>query len=123
MILHICPRDVWAAARAAGVPYEGDTLASQGYIHCSTEEQVHLPATLLFRGRTDLLLLEIDEGRLPVPITWEQGDPPSPDGRLFPHFYSALPIDAVVAAHDYPPASDGSFAPPHFEQPGRNVSD
>ena len=111
MILHICPRDVWAAAEAAGT-YEGDTLASQGYIHCSTEHQVQIPATALFRGRTDLLLLVIDESRLPVPITWEQGDPPAPDGRLFPHLYSPLPTDAVVAVHDYPPDADGSFSPP-----------
>jgi uncharacterized protein (DUF952 family) len=113
LILHICPREAWAAAQAVGT-YEGDTLASQGYIHCSTPEQVHLPATLLFRGRTDLLLLEIDESRLPVAITWEQGDPPTPDGRLFPHLYSALPVDAVVATYDYRPEADGSFSPPSF---------
>jgi uncharacterized protein (DUF952 family) len=111
LILHICPRDVWAAAEAAGT-YEGDTLASQGYIHCSTPEQVHRPATFLFRGRTDLLLLQIDESRLPVPITWEQGDPPTPDGELFPHLYGALPIDAVIAIYAYQPDADGSFSPP-----------
>ena len=102
---------MWEAAKAAGV-YEGDTFASQGYLHCSTPELVHLPATLLFRGRTDLLLLEIDESRLPVPVTWEQGDPPTPDGRLFPHLYGTLPIDAVVALHDYQPNADGTYSPP-----------
>ena len=110
MILHICPRAAWAAAVAAG-ENEGDTLAAQGYIHCSPPELVHLPATLLFRGRTDLVLLEIDETRLPVPVTWEQGEPPTPDGHLFPHIYSALPIEAVVSVHDYLPEEDGSFAP------------
>jgi uncharacterized protein (DUF952 family) len=114
LILHICPRDVWAAAQAAGGTYEGDTLASQGYIHCSTEEQVHIPATFLFRGRTDMVLLEIDESRLPVPITWEQGDPPTPDRQEFPHLYAALPADAVVAVHEYRPEPDGSFAPPRL---------
>ena len=68
MILHIVPRAAWEAARAAGV-YEGDTLATQGFIHCSTERQVHRPATALFRGRDDLLLLQIDESRLPVPLS------------------------------------------------------
>ena len=111
MILHICPRDAWEAAKVTGA-YEGDTFASQGYIHCSTPEIVHVPATLRFRGRTDLVLLVLDEERLPVPITWEQGDPPTPDRRLFPHLYSTLPIDAVVAVHDYPPNDDGSFSPP-----------
>jgi len=111
LILHICPRAAWAAAQEAG-RYEGDTLASQGYLHCSTPEIVHVPATLRFRGRTDLVLLVIEEARLPVPVTWEQGDPPTPDRRLFPHLYSALPVDAVVAVHDYPPNQDGTFSPP-----------
>ena len=111
MILHICPRGTWEAAVAAGV-YEGDTLATQGYIHCSTEELVHVPATMLFRGRDDLLLLRIDEARLPVPVTWEEGDPPHPEGKLFPHLYAALPVDAVVAVGGYRPEPDGSFAPP-----------
>jgi uncharacterized protein (DUF952 family) len=111
MILHICPRATWENALSEGV-YEGDTLATQGYIHCSTPELVHLPATALFRGRTDLLLLQIDESRLPVPVTWEDGDPPHPDGKLFPHLYAALPLQAVVAVTDYRPNADGTFAPP-----------
>jgi uncharacterized protein (DUF952 family) len=111
MILHICPRSVWEAAAAQGV-YEADTLATQGFIHCSTAEQVHLPATALFRGRTDLLQLEIDEARLPVEVTWEEGDPPHPDGLLFPHLYAALPTSAVVAVREYRPDEDGSFSPP-----------
>ena len=115
MILHICPRAEWERAVAAGV-YEGDTLATQGYIHCSTEDQVHVPATLRFRGRDDLLLLRIAEERLPAPIVWEQGDPPHPDGRLFPHLYAALPVDAVVAVADYPPNEDGSFSPPAWPE-------
>jgi len=111
MILHICPRATWDSAVAAGV-YEADTLATQGYIHCSTEQLVHLPATALFRGRRDLLLLEIAEDRLPVPLVWEEGDPPHPDGALFPHLYSPLPIAAVAAVREYLPGDDGSFAPP-----------
>jgi uncharacterized protein (DUF952 family) len=111
MILHICPAGDWAEAAELGT-YEGDTFATQGYIHCSTPEQVHIPATLRFRGRPDLLLLVIDEARLPVPVTWEQGDPPTPDRRLFPHLYARLPVDAVVAVHQYRPGPDGSFDPP-----------
>jgi uncharacterized protein (DUF952 family) len=113
MILHICPRAQWEEALAAGV-YEGDTLATQGYIHCSTAELVNVPATLRFRGRTDLLLLQIDEDRLPVAVIWEDGDPPHPDGAQFPHIYAALPTSAVVAVVDYPPNEDGSFSPPRL---------
>jgi uncharacterized protein (DUF952 family) len=111
MILHICPRATWEEALATGV-YEGDTLATQGYIHCSTPELVNVPATLRFRGRHDMVLLQIDEERLPVPVTWEDGDPPHPDGIQFPHLYAALPTSAVTAVTEYRPEADGSFSPP-----------
>lgn len=109
-IVHFCPRAAWEAARADG-RYAADTLATQGFIHCSTPERVHVPANALARGRTDLVLLEIDEARLPSPPAWEAGDPPDPGGALFPHVYGPIPVDAVVAVHDYPPGPDGTFPP------------
>lgn len=111
MILHFCPRAQWEAAVSAG-SYRADTLESQGFIHCSTPEQVAVPATALARGRRDLVLLEIDESRLDRAVVWEQGDPPDPGGMLFPHVYAAIPVEAVVAVHAYPPEPDGSFRRP-----------
>ncbi|MET8152232.1 DUF952 domain-containing protein [Actinoplanes sp. NPDC049668] len=111
MILHFCPRAEWEAAKAAGV-YRADSLASQGFIHCSTPAQVAIPATALARGRTDIVLLEIDERRLGRPVVWEQGDPPDPGGMLFPHVYEPIPASAVVAVHDYLPGPDGIFDRP-----------
>ncbi|GGN01544.1 uncharacterized protein (DUF952 family) [Actinoplanes campanulatus] len=105
MIFHICPRDAWATAITEGfIP-----VGAEGFIHCSAADWVHMPATLRFRGRTDLLLLEIDEERLDVPVVWEDGVPPEPDGRQFPHLYGQMDVGAVVAVHDYPPRPDGSF--------------
>jgi len=111
MILHFCPRAEWEAALAAGV-YRAESLAGQGFIHCSTREQVAIPATALARGRRDIVLLEIDESRLLTPVVWEQGDPPDPSGMLFPHVYSPIPAGAVVAVRDYLPEPDGTFLPP-----------
>lgn len=111
MILHFCPRAQWEAALAAGT-YTADTLLTQGFIHCSTPGQVAVPATALARGRTDIVLLEIDEERLTRPVVWEQGDPPDPGGMLFPHVYEPIPVVAVVAVVDYPPEADGTFARP-----------
>ena len=110
MILHFCSRADWTAAQAAGA-YRADTLATQGFIHCSTREQAHIPANALARGRTDLVLLSIDESRLPTPVIWEAGDPPDPGGMLFPHVYGPIPIAAVVSADDFQPTADGTFAP------------
>ncbi|MFI5491014.1 DUF952 domain-containing protein [Actinoplanes sp. NPDC051859] len=111
MILHFCTRAEWDAAMAAGT-YRAASLATQGFIHCSTPEQVHIPATMLARGCTDLLLLVLDEQLLPVPVVWEDGDPPHPSGMQFPHLYAPIPVAAVKAVHEWPPQPDGSFAPP-----------
>jgi uncharacterized protein (DUF952 family) len=109
MILHFCPLADW---RAAGPDYTADSLAAQGFIHCSTLDQLTTPANALARGRTDLVVLEIDERRLSSPLVWEQGDPPDVAGSLFPHVYGPIAVDAVVAVHDFPPGPDGSFSVP-----------
>jgi uncharacterized protein (DUF952 family) len=112
MILHGCSRESWTAAAAAGT-YTGDTLHSEGFVHCSDAGTVHLPMTALFRGRTDLVLLEIDPRLLDVPVRWEPGDPADPQGGAwFPHVYGPIPATAVVAVHDLVPEPDGSFLLP-----------
>lgn len=112
MILHACPRAAWDSALAAG-GYAGDTLETEGFVHCSDPGTVHLPLTALFAGRTDLVLLAIDPSRLTVPVRWEPGDPADPTGTpWFPHVYGPIPVDAVVAAHDLVPEPDGSFRLP-----------
>ncbi|KUL40574.1 DUF952 domain-containing protein [Actinoplanes awajinensis] len=108
MILHLCPRDDWATVSDH---YEPASLGVEGFIHCSDPAWVHVPASLFYRGRTDLVLLEIDEAAVDVPVVWEDGSPPDPSGRQFPHVYGRLPALAVTAVHEYQPAADGSFPP------------
>jgi uncharacterized protein (DUF952 family) len=108
VILHFCPRAAWDPSR----PYAADTLGTEGFIHCSTAAQVTTPADALARGRTDLVLLEIDEALLDVPLRWEDGSPPDPAGALFPHVYGPIRPEAVVAVHDFPPGPDGRFTLP-----------
>ena len=109
-IFHFCPRTRWQAALAEG-EYAADSLSTEGFIHCSDAAQVHLPANALAHGRTDLVLLEIDEARLAEPPRYEPGDPTQPDGPRFPHVYAPIPVAAVVAVHEFQPGPDGTFAP------------
>jgi uncharacterized protein (DUF952 family) len=111
MILHFCPRVDWLAARAAGV-YTAPSLATVGFIHCSTAAQVHRPAYALHPGRPDLVLLEIDESRLAEPPRYESGDPADPHSERFPHVYGPIPLAAVVAVHAFPANPDGTFTLP-----------
>jgi uncharacterized protein (DUF952 family) len=108
-LLHICPREAWLEARTAGV-YAGDTLETEGFIHLSRRDQVLRPAHFRFRGRTGLVLLEIDEERLSEPPRWEPGAPD--EDELYPHVYGPIPLAAVVAVHAFPPLPDGSFEIP-----------
>lgn len=103
LILHITHRQDWQAAQAAG-RYEADTLAAQGFIHCSTPEQLPRVAEALFRGQRGLVVLTIDAERVAAPIRYENlegGD------EHFPHIYGPLNLDAVVAVTDL----DGWAAP------------
>ncbi len=109
VLVHLCPTDDWSAAQARG-ELRPESLASVGFVHLSTPEQVHLPANRLYRGREDLVLLHIDPAHLDSPIRWELGVPTDPESMLFPHLYGALPVGAVINVTSYRPAADGSFA-------------
>lgn len=111
MILHICTESAWAEVPEGGV-YTDPSLDSQGFIHCSDVGTVHIPANAVFRGRTGLVLLEIDPAKVGAPVVWEDGDPPHPAGIRFPHVYGPIPRNAVTAVYEFPVQGDGSFEIP-----------
>jgi uncharacterized protein (DUF952 family) len=106
LIYHIVPRTDWESI--SGDLYRGDTLESEGFIHCSTAAQVADTANFLFAGREDLVLLQIDPARLTAEVRYEDGG----DGRLFPHIYGPLEKSAVVRVTEFRPGEDGRFSFP-----------
>ncbi|MCV7290067.1 DUF952 domain-containing protein [Mycolicibacterium wolinskyi] len=110
VLVHLCSADEWQAARESGA-HRPDSLTTQGFVHLSAPEQVHLPANRLYAGRTDLLMLQIDLAKLSDPVRWEPGVPTDPDAMLFPHLYGPLPVAAVMTATSYLPGADGRFEP------------
>lgn len=110
LLVHLCGRDLWIRARAAG-EIRPDTSGGGQFIHLSAPGQVHLPANRLYRGRDDLVLLHIDPALLDSEVRWEPGVATDPESMLFPHLYGPLPTAAVIRVTDYRPAPDGTFAP------------
>ena len=108
MILHITTRDDWEAAQAKG-DYRLNTLATEGFIHCSTPQQVLGPANEFYRGRSDLVLLVIDPARLEAKLIYEDL---YEAGFLFPHIYGPLNLDAVINVLPFPMRTDGTFEMP-----------
>jgi uncharacterized protein (DUF952 family) len=104
MIYHIASRADWEAALAAGT-YTADSLAAEGFIHCSTGAQLSGTAARFFASRSDLLLLAIDTARLTAELRYEEGEP----GVLFPHLYGPLNLEAVVETRPFAPGADGAF--------------
>lgn len=92
MIVHITTPDAWADAIATGA-YTADSLATEGFIHCSEERQVAWALQKHFSGRTGLLLLHIDPTRLDAEVKYENLEGGT---ELFPHVYGAIPVSAVV---------------------------
>lgn len=101
-IFHIATRADWGAAQQRG-EYVADSLATEGFIHCSTAAQLLPTANALFRGRTDLLLLTLDDARIEAELRYE---PPATTAHeandaLFPHVYGPLNLGAVVLVEDF----------------------
>jgi uncharacterized protein (DUF952 family) len=87
-------------------PYRADSLATQGFIHCSRADQVAGSANRFYADATELLVLTIDVARLTSPLVEE----PAADGRLYPHIYGPIDRDAVVSAVPMNRGNDGRWA-------------
>lgn len=111
LILHITERAAWQRARARG-EHRPPSLASEGFIHCSTVAQVVDTANRYYRGASGLVLLCIDEDRLTCEVKHEPPAGRPDDGERFPHIYGPLAVTAVVGIVDFPPGPDGTFTLP-----------
>ena len=105
LIYHITSRQEWEEAQTCGF-YSAPSLAAEGFIHCSTRAQVCGTGERYYRGRSDLLLLNIETSRLKVDLRFEDSHQ---NGVLFPHIYGPLALDGVVAAVPFPCRPDGLF--------------
>ena len=101
-IYHICTREDWEAAKAAG-HYEGSPQdRADGFIHFSTAEQVEDSAAKHRAGQSGLVLLAVDPEALGDSLKWEAAR----GGALFPHLYGALPLAALRAVWELPLGPD-----------------
>jgi len=89
-IAHICGPQAWEAAQRSG-EYQTGSLEREGFIHCSTWEQIPGVMKRFYADREDLLLLNIDPSKVIAEIRWEVVD-----GDAYPHIYGPLNLDAVI---------------------------
>ncbi|HUS42612.1 MAG TPA: DUF952 domain-containing protein [Ilumatobacteraceae bacterium] len=98
-IFHMALPDDWATAFATGeyrMSTRGVTLDQEGFIHCSTREQLQDTANRFYADLEQIVVLTIDPRLVPSAIVYE---PPAPGlDVLFPHIYGPLPVAAVNLA-------------------------
>jgi uncharacterized protein (DUF952 family) len=92
MIYHITTQANWNVAMMQGY-YSADSIALEGFIHCSKKEQVEGVLKRYYKGVKDLILLTIDPSKVTALLKYELA--PSVNEE-FPHIYGTLNLDAVV---------------------------
>lgn len=107
-ILHITSQADWMKAQKEG-RYTAPSFEKEGFIHCSLAHQIVEVANYNFKGKSDLVLLEMDEAKLQAEVKYEDLYNLNED---FPHIYGAINLDAVIRVIPFPHEPDGSFQLP-----------
>lgn len=105
LIYHITEQSTWNQANRDGI-YVPTNFMREGFIHCSTREQVLNTANRFYANDTDLVLLQIDVERLKVNVIEENLDG---GAEGYPHIYGPLNLDAVVTAAAFVKGKDGKY--------------
>lgn len=108
MIYRIAEQADWLQTQQRGYFVSAD-LAAEGFIHGSELHQVLRTANKYYRGKTSLLLLEIDDALLGDSVIRE--DLPG-SGMRFPHIYAPVPIQAIVRHFDFAEDATRGFSLP-----------
>ena len=92
-IYHIVLPEIWEQVRSEPL-YRHESLAAEGFIHCSYEDQLDGVIERYYAGREELVILTIDPEILSARLVAE----PSTGGEIYPHIYGPLNMSAVTNA-------------------------
>jgi uncharacterized protein (DUF952 family) len=91
-IYHITTAAAWEKAQAEGA-YTADSLAIEGFIHCSTADQVAGVLDRYYKGQTGLVKLTIDKLKVTSPLIFELA---TSINEVFPHIHGPINLSAIV---------------------------
>jgi uncharacterized protein (DUF952 family) len=95
LIYHVTTPENWA--KYAGRPsYQTESLATEGFIHCSYPNQLDAVIERYYNGVPRIIVLTIDTEKLYAKLVEE----PSTGGEIYPHLYGRLNHNAVVKAEE-----------------------
>jgi uncharacterized protein (DUF952 family) len=103
-IFHLVTPERWQKALIEG-RYRPDSLKTEGFIHCSTWEQVLESAELHFKDVSSLVVTFIIERHVKKQLVWEKGR----NDQDFPHLYGEFPFSAVETTKILVRNAEGRF--------------
>lgn len=113
-LYHITTRERW---NDVVEEYTAPTQDEEGFIHCSTRDQVEEVANRIFRGQTGLVLLRVDRDRVGPEIVFENLEGGS---EQYPHIYGPLDAASVTGVADLTAGPDGTIRFPETFDGGEN---
>jgi uncharacterized protein (DUF952 family) len=112
VILHLVDEATWLAL-APGEVLRPPSLASEGFVHCTSGDDLLLVVANAFYRAVPggVLALTIDPALVMSEIRWEHppGTDPLADVAAFPHIYGPLDPAAVVDIRRFVRDDDGSY--------------
>lgn len=106
IIYHLTHKDSWKQSQKIDF-YAPLSFEKEGFIHCSTKEQVLPTANRHFHGDTSLILLIINTDKVESKVVFEDTDD---RGEKHPHVYGKLPLIAVEHVFSLKPDNNGVFS-------------
>lgn len=82
---------MWETAQHQTI-YTAESLATEGFIHCSYDEQLDGVLERYYSGVPEVVVLKIEIEKLTSKLVSE----PSTGGEIYPHIYGPINLDAVV---------------------------
>lgn len=97
LIYHILLPETWERVRGESF-YEAESLAGEGFIHCSYKEQLEGVLRRYYSDAAEVVVLTIDPSKLSSRLVDER----STNNELYPHIYGPIDLEAIINAETRP---------------------
>jgi uncharacterized protein (DUF952 family) len=102
--LHLTPREVWDRQKD-GKTYVPEAFAQDGFIHCTDgDENLLEVANHFYRSDPrEFVVLTLAVDHITAEVKYEEA------GRIYPHIYGPLNVDAVIGERTASRGAEGEF--------------
>jgi len=96
LVYHIADPNQWEQAQVSRF-YTHPSLHTEGYIHCSSRDQIEETANFYFADTDQILVLLIDTSKLEADVLYEEAT----RGGQYPHIYGPVNISSIVGSRQF----------------------